>query len=175
VNSVLRVVAAALGLIFLACLVLAAPSYRQQHRILKTWPGVEAEVVRSQVTPHPEGGTPLYATDLQLAYSVDGRPYLGAYRFPHLSTNYQRKQKQAAQYPPGSRHRIRYSPADPTDIRIHVGYNLEFFMVPVFITGLGLIFAAPAVVLLLVARARRPRPVAAARSAAGGAGEKAVQ
>jgi len=129
-------------LIAVVVLVVAPPAYRQQYRILKTWPAAQAEVLSSRVIQHSTKSGPLYATELRFAFSVDGRPISGEYVFPHESTSRERKEKQAARYPVGSRHQIRYNPADVSDVRIRPGYNPEFFVVPVFLSGVALIFAA---------------------------------
>jgi hypothetical protein len=77
---------------------------------------------------------------------------VGEYEFPHYSTNADRKQKQLARFPAGSVHQIRYNPENPADIRIQVGYNIHFFVIPVFTMGVGLIFAVVAVVFFGVSR-----------------------
>lgn len=118
----------------------ATPLYVQQNRILRTWPSVDATVVSSRVVEHETPSSPLYGTELQFAFQVNGQPVTGEFDFPHESTSRERKEKQTAKYPVGSRHRILYNPADPTDIRINPGYNVDFFVIPVFLSGVALIF-----------------------------------
>jgi len=137
----------------LACLVIAAPSYYQSYRILKTWPAATGTVVRSVVVPkEDERGGWLYAAQLAFTYEAEGREYVGEYEFPHYSTHADRKQKQLARFPTGSVHQIRYNPENPADIRIQVGYNIHFFVIPIFITGVGLIFAVVAAVFFGLSR-----------------------
>lgn len=152
-RTFLKFLALACLLLAIACLIIAAPYYRQQYRILRTWPAVEGTVANSAIVPYADSsGGSLYAAQLEFSYRVNDRDYAGVYEFPHLSTHYERKKKQLAPFPPGSRHPIRYNPADPTDIRIQAGYNVHFFVVPVFITGVGLIFVIVAAALYAISR-----------------------
>ena len=136
----LRFLAAASLIFAIVIFAYATPLYIQQNRVLRTWPSVEAAVVSSRIVEHETTSTPLYATELQFAYVVNGRPVTGEFVFPHESTSRARKQKQTARYPVASRHRILYNPADPTDIRINPGYNVDFFVIPVFLSGVAFIF-----------------------------------
>lgn len=58
-------------------------------------------------------------------------------------------------YAPGSRHPIRYNPADPSDMRFDVGYNFGFFFLPVLFGGMGIVFSALGVGLLFASRSVR--------------------
>jgi len=133
----------------------ATPLFIQQHRILRTWPSADAEVVSSRIVEHATASGPLYATKLQFAFSVNARPVRGEFVFPHESTSRERKQKQIAKYLVGSHQRILYNPADPADIRINPGYNVEFFVIPVFLSGVALIFVALGGALWAMAAWRR--------------------
>ncbi len=149
-------------LLALACVVIAAPSYYQCYRILKTWPTATGTVVRSLVVPkEDERGGWLYAAQLAFTYEAEGREYVGEYEFPHYSTEAGRKQKQLARFPAGSVHQIRYNPENPSDIRIQVGYNIHFFVIPVFITGVALIFVVLAALFFGVSRMLDRRRAAA--------------
>ena len=122
-RTLLKFLAAACLLMAIGALGLSIPSYWQQYRILKTWPAVEATVADRRVARLADNtGGSLYAAQLAFSYRVQGRDYTGLYEFPHLSTHPERKQKQLADFPPCSVHPIRYNAADPTDIRIQVGY-----------------------------------------------------
>ena len=130
-----------------ACLVFAivvfgyaVPFYIQQSRVLRTWPSVDAEVIGSRVVEHATTAGPLYATEIRFTYLVNGQPVTGQFVFPHESTSRERKQAQVARFPVGSRQRILYNPADPSDIRSNPGYNVDFFVIPVFLSGVGFIF-----------------------------------
>jgi hypothetical protein len=41
----------------------------------------------------------------------------------------------------GTRHPIKYNPADPNDIRFNAEYSFRFFLLPIISGGLGLIFS----------------------------------
>lgn len=118
----------------------AVPLYIQQNRILHTWPPVDAVVVSSRILEHPTPSGSLYATELQFSFAVNGNPITGAFVFPHESTSRERKQKQTDQYPVGSHHRILFNPGDPSEVRINPGYNVDFFVIPVFLSGVASIF-----------------------------------
>ena len=148
----LRVVGVANLIFFAIGLLFAIPAYRTQYRILRDWPAVDAVVVRSQVVPlEISSGERLYDTAVQFAFDVHGRTFMGVVSSPHQSTSYERKLKQIARFPPGSHHAIRYNPTRPTDIRADVGYNVHFFVVPVFITGVASIFLVLALIFFTVA------------------------
>ena len=149
----LRVIAVACLLFFLIGLLLAVPPFLEQWKVLRTWPAAEAQVVHSQVVPlHTDSGQILYDTLLVLSYQVNGRPYLSSVGSLHQSTNYERKKKQADLFPAGSRTEVRYNPADPRDIRIQAGYNVHFFVVPIFIGGVAAIFGLLALLFFLLSR-----------------------
>lgn len=128
----------------------SAPFYRTQWRILRTWPEAQARVVRSEVVTMPTASGELYNTALEFEFDAHGERYRGGYVFPHASVNRAAKVKIAGQYPIGSLHAIRFNPEEPNDIRIHVGYNVDYFVVPVFISGLGMMAAAIAGILWLL-------------------------
>lgn len=160
-RTLLKVIATGNLIVFLIFLAFSLPMYWRQLHILRTWPAVEAEVTRSAVVEIPtRDGGHLYDTYFEFAYSVDGQPYTGAVSSSHQSIHRERKEKQAAGFPQGSRHPIRYNPEAPGDIRIQVGYNVHFFAVPIFISGVGAVFGVIALVLFVVARKRAPDSVA---------------
>ncbi len=153
-RTALRVIAVA-NLIFCAVgLVFALPVFWQEYRILRDWPGTQATVVRSQVVPlETKSGQKLYALYVEFAYRVKGRGYLGAISSPHQSTSFERKKKQADRFVPGTEQWIRYNPENPADIRAQVGYNVHYFAVPVFISGVAGLFGVLALIFFLLARA----------------------
>ncbi len=149
-RAVLRVIASAFFLFFLGFLGISAPLYWSQYKIVRTWPAVEAEVTRSTVLALQTQSGPLHDIEVHFAFSVDSRPYVGVIHSNHLSTSRARKLKQAAEFLVGSRHLIRYNPVDPGDVRAQVGYNVHFFAVPIFISGVGAIFLVIGLVIGLV-------------------------
>ena len=154
-RAVLRIIAIALFIFFLGFLGLSVPLYWGQYRILRTWPAAEGEVVGSRVLTRGTPSGPLNDIEVQFAYAVSGRPQIGVIHSNHLSTSHARKEKQAAQLPVGSRHSIRYNPADPRDIRAQVGYNMHFFAVPIFVSGVGAIFVVISLVIWLFSSRNR--------------------
>ncbi len=156
-RAVLRVIASAFFIFFLGFLGISAPLYWSQYKILRQWPSADAEVTSSRVLLLESPSGPLHDIEVQFAFSVDGRPYAGVIHSNHLSTNRARKEKQAAQFPVGSRQRIRYNPANPSDVRAQVGYNVHFFAVPIFVSGVGSMFLVVGLVIWLVSsRGQRP-------------------
>lgn len=155
VRITLRVIAVACLVFFLIGLLFAVPPFLQQWKVLHTWPAADARVVYSEVVPlRIHSGQVLYDMLLVLSYQVDGRPYVSSAGSLHQSTSYARKRKQADRFPPGSRTEIRYNPSDPRDVRIQAGYNVHFFAVPIFISGVTAIFGLLALLLFMVSRRR---------------------
>jgi uncharacterized protein DUF3592 len=152
-RTTLRVIAVACLVFFLIGLLFAVPPFIEQMKVLRTWPSANAQVVHSEVVPlRTDSGQMLYDTRLVLAYQVGGRPYVSSVGSLHQSTSYERKKKQAEHFPPGSSTKVRYNPGDPLDVRIQAGYNIHFFAVPIFISGVAAIFGLLALLFFLVAR-----------------------
>jgi hypothetical protein len=157
-RTTLRVIAVANLVFFLIGLLFALPPFIQQTKVLRSWPAADARVVRSEVVPlRTDSAQMLYDTLLVLDYQADGRPYLSRVGSLHQSTSYERKKKQAERFPPGSRTEVRYNAGDPRDIRIQAGYNVHFFLIPVFIGGVTAIFGLLALLFFLIARRGRER------------------
>ncbi len=152
VRTTLRVIAVANLIFFLVGLLFAVPPFIQQMKVLRTWPAAEAQVVHSDVVSlQPSSGQKLYDAVLVLSYDVNGRAYVSSIGSLHQSTNYERKKKQAERFPPGSRTDVRYNPSNPAEIRIQAGYNVHFFAIPVFISGIAAIFGVLALIFFLLA------------------------
>lgn len=164
-RAVLRVIAVAFFIFFLGFLGLSAPMYWGQYKILRDWPAVEGTVVSSIVIAVPTAGAGgLHDIEVRFSYLVNGRRYMGIIHSNHLSANRARKEKQAEQFPAGSRHALRYNPQDPRDIRAQVGYNVHFFAVPVFVSGVGAIFLVLGLLIWLVSsRGQRAATASPAR------------
>ena len=152
-RTTLRVIAVACLVFFLIGLLFAVPPFIEQMKVLRSWPSADAQVVRSEVVPlRTDSGQMLYDTRFVLAYQVDGRPYVSSVGSLHQSTSYERKKKQAERFPAGSHTEVRHNPGDPTDVRIQAGFNVHFFAVPVFISGVAAIFGLLALFFFLVSR-----------------------
>ena len=157
-RTTLRVIAVACLVFFLIGLLFAVPPFIEQMKVLRSWPSADAQVLRSEVVPLlTDSGQMLYDTRLVLAYQVDGRSYVSSVGSLHQSTSYERKKKQAERFPAGSHTEVRHNPGDPTDVRIQAGFNVHFFAVPVFISGVAAIFGLLALLFFLVSRRGRER------------------
>lgn len=151
-RTILRVIAVAFLVFFIGFVLMATPAFWAQYNILRGWPAVEATVVSSEVITIPTtSGGQLFDIEVEFAYAVNGRPYVGVIHSNHESTNRARKQKQAAQFVRGNRYPLRYNPVEPRDLRAQAGWNVHFFAVPIFIAGVGAIFGIIAAILLLIA------------------------
>ena len=152
-RTTLRVIAVACLVFFVIGLLCAVPPFLQQMKVLRTWPSADAQVVHSSVVPlRTDSGQVLYDTLLVLSYQAQGRPYVSSVGSLHQSTSYERKKRQADRFQPGDHTEVRYNRADPRDVRVRVGYNVHFFAVPIFISGVAGIFGVLALFLLLISR-----------------------
>jgi len=152
-RTTLRVIAVACLVFFVIGLLFAVPPFLQQMKVLRSWPLADAQVVHSEVVPlRTDSGQMLYDTLLVLSYQAQARPYVSSVGSLHQSTSYERKKKQADRFKPGDHTEVRYNPADPRDVRIQVGYNVHFFAVPIFISGMAGIFGVLALLFFLVSR-----------------------
>lgn len=133
-------------------LILSAPLFLGQMRVLRDWPTTEAQVVRSGVVVQPSSKhDQLYAAQLQISYQVNGRTIV-ADLTSYQSSNYQQTEQRAAEYPVGSRQAIRYDPANPSQARVGAGWNRRFFAVPLITLGIGLAFTVLAAAFFVTAR-----------------------
>ena len=136
----LKFIGAALLVFAGVLLCYSAVFFAQEYQVLHHWTRAEATVIDSRVVEHATGGGPLYTTEVHVAFPAGGRVVVGDYVFPHASTHRERKEKQASEYANGSRHEILYNPENPSSVRVRPGYNVEFFVVPVFVAGTAAIF-----------------------------------
>lgn len=90
-----------------------------------------------------------------LIYTVDGKDYTTPSSSSYSSSSYTEMKRKVDTYAPGSRHPIRYNPADPNNMRFDVGYNFGFFFLPVLFGGMGIVFSALGVGLLFASRSVR--------------------
>ncbi len=148
-----------LGLLFLG---IALWTANRQYTIMNTWPTVEAEVTKSQVSHYTSrsnsGSSIMYQTEVEFRYTIAGKEYTTPSTPGYSTSNYPAMKRIADTYAPGTRHSIQYNPADPNDIRFMTGYSFTFFLVPVVFGGLGLVFAGIGLVILKVAPAATTAP-----------------
>ena len=130
----------------------------RQYTILKSWPTLEAEVTNSRVTHHVSHDsrrstdTTMYEAEIEFRYTVDGRQFTTPSTPGYSTSSYSEMKRMADTYTPGTRHTIRYNPANPNDIRFNAGYNFGFFMLPVVFGGMGVVFTGLGIGLLVAPR-----------------------
>ncbi len=126
------------GLVLLAVAVWAG---NRQHKILKHWPTVDAEVVESRVMQGADSdGVVTYSAAIQFRYTVNGKEYSTPVASNVSTSNYVSVKRQVDRYAPGSHHRIWHNPEEPADVSFDAGYNLSFFFMPVLFGGMGILF-----------------------------------
>ena len=134
----------------------------RQYTILKSWPTLEAEVTNSRVTHHVSHDsrrstdTTMYEAEIEFRYTVDGRQFTTPSTPGYSTSSYSEMKRMADTYTPGTRHTIRYNPADPNDIRFNAGYNFGFFFLPVLLGGMGVVFTGLGICLLVASRSAQP-------------------
>lgn len=128
-----------IGLVFLA---VGGWFAEKRFTVMNSWPTVEAEVVESEVTTYEDSeGSTLYKAQFRFRYTVEGREYQTQTDNGYGTSFRSWMQTKVDRLPAGSRHRLHYNPADPAEIEYNAGYNFEFFGIPLFCGGMGLIFA----------------------------------
>ena len=87
---------------------------------------------------------------LAFHYSVGGQSYTAELYDDFVSSQSAPVRAKVERYAVGTRHRIRYNPADPQDIRLDAGYNLITFLKPLVALLIGLVFIGFGVLFRLV-------------------------
>lgn len=138
-----RVIGAIFFFVGLGMLVGAFFFGRKQLTILNTWPVAQAEVLSSEVTTHEssDNGSNTYGVLVEFRFTVDGREHTASSTRGYTTSFRGSMQRTADRFARGTRHPIHYNPHEPTDIRFNAGYSLEFFGIPAFLGGMGLLFA----------------------------------
>ena len=149
-STVVKVVALVFTPVGLLLLVLAGWSANRQYTIMKSWPTVEAEVIRSEVVRTEDSdGNVLYRPSIEFGYTVNGKEYQ-SFGGSHVSTsNYEATKRKLEAYHAGTRHRVWYNPADPNEIHFDVGYSFGFFFLPILLGSMGIVFTAFGAVFLI--------------------------
>jgi len=153
-----KLVGSILTLVGLILLGVAGWTGNRQYTILKTWPSVEAEVVKSEVISYRDSeGDRMYRAAIDFRYAVDGREYTVPSSSSYSSSSYSSMRSKVNAYAPGTRHPIRYNPSDPGDMRFDVGYNFGFFFLPFLLGVMGLVFSGVGAGILRASRSVQPR------------------
>ena len=121
----------------------AARMAQDRVTILDKWPTAEAEVLRSEVTTSrsSNSNSTTYGVEVDFRYTVNGREYRSPSSLGYTTSSYKSMRATAESFAPGSHHTIRYNPTAPYDVRFNAAYTFEFFMFPVFLGGMGLVFS----------------------------------
>ena len=128
----------------------------RQYAILTAWPTVEATVTRSRVVRYYGRHGATYQAEMQFRYTVDGKTFDTPSGPGYSTSNYLGMKRMADRFAPGTRHPIRYNPADPNDIRMNAGYTFGFFFLPTLFAGLGVLFSGLGITLLLASGSIQP-------------------
>lgn len=158
----LRLIGVAFLIFFFGFVLLSSPFWYQQWNVLHTWPGVDAEVLQSDVMPVTIKGKTAYDIFLEFRFKQGDRVLDTTYRSNHPARSPDSKRADAARFPVGKHVRVLYNPLDPTKLRLDPGYNLRFFAIPALITALG-IACALAGTGFFIAAARYKRAAALSR------------
>jgi hypothetical protein len=131
---------------------------------LKSWPAVEAEVTKSEVSKlssfaSRDGYGTAYRTKIEFRFDADGKQFTAS--SSEKSASHGGAQSTADMYAPGTRHTIRYNPANPNDISFNAGYfgvvyTLIFFLKPIFLGIFGLALTSQGLQCLWRTRSMRP-------------------
>jgi hypothetical protein len=152
-RGTLRVIAAA-NFIFCGLFVMfSLPFLWHQIDVLRNWPEVDAQVLRSEVVSGPSAGHEMvYRAKLQMLYTVGGNPITSDLT-SFESTNYEATLRRVEQFPVGSHHAVRYAPANPEQARVGAGWNRTYFALPLIVLTVATFFACVGAVLLAIATA----------------------
>ncbi len=136
--TVLKVVALAALLAGGFLVIGSASSYHRNRKALETWPAADAVVTRSQVTQPGVGrASARYQADFAFHFTVDGQEHAGKLSASSRTFSRAGSEKEANRFPVGSRHRIRYNPAKPSEIILDVDSSAYFYTaVAPFLLGL---------------------------------------
>ncbi len=146
---------AATGLVLI--LAAACTGYRQ-YAASRAWPLTRALITGSRVVVQQGSKEETrYRLEIEFQYALQGRNYVTRSLSDYDSSSEREMQIQAGYYTPGTRHNIRYNPADPKDVRLATGDNVGFFFLPAALGIGGLGFAFLGTLLAVVAGTSKMR------------------
>lgn len=129
----------------------------RQYNILKSWPTVDATVAKSRVVHYlGRRGRITYEAEVEFRYTLGGKSFDTRSRSDYSTSSYSAMKSIADAFAPGTRHMVRYNPADPQDIRMNAGYNFGFFFVPLLLGAMGAFFTLIGIVMLVALRSAQP-------------------
>ena len=151
-----KLIGVILFLIGLALLTLAGWTGYHQHTIIKSWPEVQAEVVKSELVESQDSeGKTMYSTAVEFRYTVEGKEYRTPAKSGYSTSSYEDMKIEADTFAPGTRHPIRLNPANPRDIYYNAGYTAGFFLLSIISGGLGIVFSGTSIALMVFFRPER--------------------
>ncbi|MFB3920249.1 MAG: DUF3592 domain-containing protein [Terriglobia bacterium] len=143
-------------LIGLVLLAFAGWSGYRQHTIIKSWPEVQAEVVKSElVDSRDDDGKTMYSTAIEFRYTAGGKEFSTPTKSNYSTSSYEEMKTEVDAYAPGTRHAIRINPSNPRDIQYNAGYTPGFFLLSIVLGAMGVVFSGLSIVLLLAFRPQR--------------------
>lgn len=116
-RTLLRIIALAALLAGAFLMIGSASSYYRNRKALETWPAADAIVTRSEVKQPGVGrASAKYQAEFDFRFAVDGKDHTGLLTAASRTFSREESEKEARRFPVGSRHRIRYNPARPSEI-----------------------------------------------------------
>lgn len=113
----------------------------QRREVLRSWPETQAQVTHSELTyTRSRSGSSMYSAVYVFRYTANGTEYMARDGPGYSTSSYSSMEEKVKKYAPGTRHPIRYNPANPQEIRIEAGYNLTTFGIPLGVAAGGLVF-----------------------------------
>lgn len=142
-----RIVALVFALLGMGALSASYFFGRKQIEILQSWPVVTAEVVNSEITSKRDSddNSTLYGAEVTFRFAWNGSEATATGDRGYRSSSYNSMRRVVEKFAPGTRHPLWVNPQNPADVRFNAGYSLEFFGVPLFVAGFGLVFFVVAI------------------------------
>jgi hypothetical protein len=159
-NQRMRLIGALLAVVGVGLIFAAAWLAYSTRTMLKTWPIADAQVMSSRTRSYVHRNQKRqkdftrFEVIVEFRYPAAGQEYVTPSATDYTSSN--EADQALALYAPGSRHEIRYNPADPNEIRFSMGSGL--WLGCYICLGLGAFFLLFGATFLLVCRLERSEP-----------------
>ncbi len=117
--------------------------------VLQSWPTTQATVASSEITQHEDRDdhSTTYGVKIVFRFQVEGKGITATSTAGYTTSMHSVMQGIADKFSPGTNHPIRFNPAAPGEVYFNAGWNFGFFGIPLFLTGMGLVFAGVGVVM----------------------------
>ena len=122
---------------------------RDRLAVLHSWPTAEATVVSSEITRHEDRDdhSTTYGVKIVFHFQVEGKEITATSTVGYTTSAHSVMQGFADKFSPSTSHSIRFNPAAPGEVYFNAGWNFGYFGVPLFLTGMGMVFACVGVVM----------------------------